>query len=238
MKNVFKLIVFLPLLVACEQKATSLPLNKELATMEETPITSTTSSNKILTEGSIPKPIPLSSFFSVSEINALQTIKKNFEKGITNEKFDRPLSYYYESHAQRLRLDLFNKFPLTLNFPYNGDFSLSEVAAQVKELSFLTQKCGFQKEDKTIQHYYCFKQSSNFMDFQKALSNENSFIDFLLKDYQSNKSLSTKVKEGILLTGDESFNFEIEEHQLVYLFYHLLINEERMALEKVNELEK
>ncbi len=231
MKTVFKLLIIniLLIFISCQQNIESTSIQKKQGTTTSVvPATLASNNNKN-------EVITLATFFNEKEIAALRTIKEQFDQGISNKKVDHPLSYYYKSHAQRIRLDLFNKYPIHLNFPYNGKFDISQVEAEVQQLSFLTKKCGFQKKDDTIQYFYCFKQSSNFMDFQKAIGQENSLIKFFVEDYQSNKSITPKVKESLFMNSQEDFNFDKEEHQIIYLLYHLLVNEERIALEKVNK---
>ena len=97
------------------------------------------------------------------------------------------MAYVYKDHASRMRMDYFNKYPYTLNYPYNDKFDLSLVKEEVTHLTFLTDKCGFQKKDGTAIHYYCLKNEGAFMDFMESLGADNSLIQALQEDYQNKK---------------------------------------------------
>lgn len=175
------------------------------------------------------------SFFKQeSELTAMQHIKHAFDEGLKGTSKNRDLPYLYKDHANRMRLDYFNKYPYTLNYPYNGKFDLSQVKQDVPSLKFLTKKCGFQVEEgDEIIHYHCFKKESNFMDFMQTLGKDNSLIANLYKDYTTQMSITQNARQLLLINSSEELDFQKEEHQLVYMFYQILINEERLAAEKI-----
>jgi len=101
----------------------------------------------------------------------LYRLKKNLKKWIREEEI--------------------NKIPVyTLNYPYKDKFDLSLVKEEMTHLTFLTDKCGFQKEDGTAIHYYCLKKEGAFMDFMESLGADNSLIKALKEDYQNKKTIT------------------------------------------------
>ena len=176
----------------------------------------------------------LSQFFDPQEIKAITKIKQVFDEGLKATSKNREVSYLYEGHAQRMRMDFFNKYPYTLNYPYNDKFDLSLVEEEIPYLSFLTKKCGFQKkEDDSIIHYYCLKKEGTFINFMEALGKDNPLIANLHRDYIEKKHISQNVRQQLLMNSYEGFDFQKLEHQLVYMFYQILINEERLAADEI-----
>lgn len=62
--------------------------------------------------------------FSPEVMQALSTIKERFEGGLRIGLEKRTLGYAYTQHAIRLRIDYFDKTPITTVYPFNGAFSL------------------------------------------------------------------------------------------------------------------
>ena len=174
--------------------------------------------------------------FESQEEAAIGRIKKVFDKGLKGTSKNRGLPYLYKEHAHRMRMDYFNKYPYTLNYPYNDKFDLSVVKEEIPSLSFLTKKCGFQKEenDKTINiYYYCLKKEGAFINLLEDLGKENSLIVELHRDYVAKKHISKEIKQLLVMNSSDDFDFQRPEHQLVYMFYQILINEERLAANKL-----
>lgn len=173
-------------------------------------------------------------FFDSQETAAITRIKQVFDEGLKGSSKKRDLPYIYKDHAQRMRMDYFNKYPYTLNYPYNDKFDLSVVQEEIPSLSFLTKKCGFQKPDigSTI-HYYCLKKEGTFIKFLEDLGKENTLIANLHKDYTSKKHISKEVKQMLVVNSYDELDFQKPEHQLVYMLYQILINEERLAANKI-----
>jgi len=221
MKKLFFLF-FAILLSACQTKnsiTTNLPrLEDEKQVIESTPI------NKNL----------LSTFFEETELKAMFKIKEQFDLGLSGGKDIKNITRLYENHAQRMRLDLFNNFPYTLNFPYNGKFDLSDVdALYLEQLRFINNKCGFQYANGTKSNFICLSSPSNYMEFLETIGKESSLVAFLFEDYTKNKTITNTAKQRILLDSEKELDFTKIEHQIIYLFFHVFVNEERIALEKL-----
>jgi len=71
------------------------------------------------------------------------------------------------------------------------------------------------------------------MNLMQSLGKDNSLIAGLHTDYMQQKSISPTVKEQLLMNSKESLNFDKAEHQLIYMFYQILTNEERLATNKM-----
>jgi len=74
------------------------------------------------------------------------------------------------------------------------------------------------------------------MELMQNLGKENPLIASLHTDYLQQKTISQNAKQQLLMDSQETFDFEKEAHQLIYMFYQILINEERLAVEKVKEV--
>ena len=174
-------------------------------------------------------------YFTKAEITAIVAIKQTFDKGLGANSKDRGTPYLYTYHANRMRGDYFNKFPYTLNFPYNDKFDLEGLENEVQQLGrFITNKCGFQgKGNGEIIHYYCLKKEGPFMGLMQSLGKDNSLIASLHTDYIQQKSISKNAKQQLLMDSVENLDFDKAEHQLIYMFYQILINEERLATNKI-----
>lgn len=175
----------------------------------------------------------IAQYFTPSEIETIRQIKEVYDNGLRGQS-EKAIASLYAEHALRMRLDLFNNYPYTLNYPYNGKFDLSMAVIDMDKLSFLSYSCGFMdKNDKKINHY-CFKDDSNFMRFMESLGKDNALIAMLYEDYLSKKTISPAAKQGLVMGSEEKLNFDKQEHQLVYMFYQILVNEERLAVNKIS----
>ncbi len=174
----------------------------------------------------------LGKFFAPQEATSMNRVKQVFDEGLKGVSKNRTLPELYRDHAQRMRMDYFNKYPYTLNYPYNDKFDLSLVQAEIPNLSFLNKKCGFQIGDPSAPtniYHYCLSNKGSFIDFMEDLSKENTLIANLHKDYISKKTISPEVKQLLVINSLDDLDFDKPEHQVVYMFYQILINEERLA---------
>jgi len=106
-------------------------------------------------QSSVPSvPSVAAKYFSDAEMQALRTIKAEFEKGLRLGKEKRTVGYAYTQHANRMRLDFFDETPVINNYPFNGAFNLAMVKQSVEQLPFVTRKCGFEAKDgeKTVNY--------------------------------------------------------------------------------------
>jgi len=223
------------LLIACNQNHLEAPTEQK-EPIEKSAKEITTTSEKVVAQNSENgSSKTLSQYFNETELAAIAAIKKTFDKGLGENSKDRGIPYLYEYHANRMRQDYFNKFPYTLNYPFNDKFDLTAVEKEVPQLTgFLTNKCGFQAgESGEIIHYYCLKNEGPFMDLMQDLGKSNALIASLHTDYMQQKSISPNVKQQLLMNSKETLDFEKAEHQVIYMFYQILINEERLAADKM-----
>ena len=173
-------------------------------------------------------------FFSAEAINALNEIKAVFDQRISKGYGDRPPAYVYEQHALRMRMDYFDNDPYTSVFPYNGEFDLSDLREAVKKLPFVTQKCGFQNPaTKEVVNYYCFNTNPEFMQYLTKVGENSGLIKGFQQRYQDVKSIDPAMREAMLTQSVEEIDFANLDQQYFYMMFHILVNEERLALEKL-----
>lgn len=167
-----------------------------------------------------------------AEKKVLFDLIQKFDALICEGATDRSIQECYEFNAQEKRMDLFEKRPYTIAFPYNGKFDLSMIDS-VDQLSFITKKCGFQvAEQDTIINYYCLKASdSRYMEYLKRIQNESPLILSFYTTYQEKKSIDPEMIQGIVM-GSEEFDFSKVGHRLFYMLFHLMVNEEQIAVRK------
>lgn len=148
----------------------------------------------------------------------------------------RTVAYAYEQHAIRMRLDYFDKSPVTNLYPFNGKFDFSQVEAAVKTLPFVSNKCGFVVGDKEeVLNYYCPALHAPFFDYLAVLGDSSQLIADFASDYQKAKTITPGIKQQMLLGNDEGIDFDNWDHQLFYLLFHYWVNEELMAYAKVSK---
>lgn len=219
-------IAICSLIVGCTSNNSDISLND---TTQNIPATKTMAAQNI----DLPKASILKDFLSENEIANLLQIKNVFDSRLCTNP-DNTITYCYKMHANMMAADLFNEIPYTLNFPYDDSFDLSMIAGNVDALSFLTKKCGFQNEQTNeVIHFYCLKNKGSYMDFQKKVGETNSMIAFLQEDYVDNKAITPNARQRISISAQGELDFSNIDHQLVYMLFHLMVNEERIAYNKV-----
>ena len=71
------------------------------------------------------------------------------------------------------------------------------------------------------------------MEFLDTVGKESSLAAFLFEDYTTNKTITSAAKQNILLNSEKELDFTKPEHQIIYLFFHVFANEERLALDNL-----
>ena len=228
MKTIYYAIVVTLILVACnDNNATS------STTTEGQAVTTETSVKEV--EVSTQENTDIFDFLSTEEVTAMRAIQKAFEQyicdGISESKNNKNC---YLTHAQGFSFDVFNDISYKLSFPYNGVFDLSQVDEHVSKLQFLTKNCGFQNEDTgEIINYHCLKLESGWMDYLQILGESSSLIKEFHNGYQATKTVTPDMRQSLVLRASNDLNFEQEGDQLFYMLTHLLVNEEKIAHEKI-----
>lgn len=173
-------------------------------------------------------------FLGTEAIDALNEIKAVFDQGISKGYGDRPPAYVYEQHALRMRMDYFDNDPYTSVFPYNGEFDLSSFTEAVNKLPFISNKCGFQDPTtKEVINYYCFNTDPDYMRYLAAVGENSALVKGFQQHYQETKSITSNMREAMLTQSVEEIDFSSLDHQYFYMMFHILVNEERLALDKL-----
>ena len=178
-------------------------------------------------------------FFNAQEQAAILAIKATFDKGINRDFEWDDISRAYDYHAKTIRIDLLNGVPFTLTYPYDGTFDFQNYTAELNQLPFITNECGFQNaETKQKINYYCLNLEQRYFDYLQELSKSSSFIANFAEAYQKSKSLTPTIKEKLLFSAKEELDFMNLDHQQLYMWLHLLASEEIMAMHKYKQLPK
>ena len=175
-------------------------------------------------------------YISLDELKHLMAIKAVFDSSLCFQGTIENLEDCYLSHAQSYSYDMVKQIEqLNQNYPYNTAFELNKVKVHADGLNFLSKNCGFQNE-KTgeIVNFYCLKNKSSFIDYLTELGEDNALIQIYQENYTKNKVVSNDIKKRIGATGQFELDFERLDHQIFYLFYHLMINEEVKARQKIS----
>lgn len=180
-----------------------------------------------------------SSYYEGDELAAILKLKHIFEQGLTANPGQRPAAFDYEQHALRMRLDFLNQETFEFFYPYNGDFRLSTYPDQVEQLSFLTNKCGFQViETEEIIHHLCFNTDKRFFDYLEQLGKENAVIASFRDNYLNNKVIVQEDRKSMILNSVEELDWENPDHQLFYFLFHALVNEEHHTSKEAHRKQK
>ena len=178
----------------------------------------------------------LSDFLSPNDVSALHAIKKAFDVGLSSGNNNPDLGDIYHQHAIRMKLNFLNQEPYNTLYPYNNTFDLSEVGEAAAQTQVFSHKCGFlNQQTKETFHHYCLDVASPYFDYLAHLATDNTFIDHFQKRYREVKTIGQEAKQAMLLNGDESLDFSLPAHQMFYMLFHIVVNEERMALEKYRQ---
>lgn len=173
-------------------------------------------------------------YFTTEEQAILLKIKAIYEKGISDGFTFDDIGEAYSYNAGVLKSDLFNKIPHTLTFPYNGKFSLSTFEKEINKLSFITKKCGFQDtQTEKLINYYCPNLDEDFFAFLEEGSAGSKLIKDFHNDYMAQKVINNEIKRNMVLMSDEELDFDNFNHQLFYMLFHIYVNEEQKAMEKL-----
>lgn len=224
MKTFVHLLLVLLAVWGCSNASKPSTNEAEVTTTENSPV-------EITTEEAFALP----QFLDTASLNNLMAIKTVFEEFICDGISASPNNKNcYLTHAQSFAYDFMNDIPYTLNFPYDGTFDLSQVENEANGLSFLTKNCGFQDQSTgEVIHYHCMKAEGAWMDYLEYLGQSTDLIGNIQLIYKEAKTINSNIKQRLTLGAANDLDFGKEDHQIFYMMMHLLINEERIASEKI-----
>ncbi|MEM1216247.1 MAG: hypothetical protein AAGJ82_11205 [Bacteroidota bacterium] len=170
-----------------------------------------------------------------SEVTAtVLALKTAFDEELRKGYNDRSIAYVYEQHALRMKLDFLNNEPFQHILPYNGKYRLSSYSEEIAALPFMTKKCGFQKEEtKEIVNYWCFNTNEAFFEYLARLGAQTALIERFRSDYLEYKTITQDIRQEMLLTEEETFDFNNLDQQIFYFLFHATVNEEYWAMKEV-----
>lgn len=169
--------------------------------------------------------------FELAEKAAVLSLKNIFDQGLQQGLENQPLTYAYEQHALRMKLDYFNNETFEQFYPYNGAFTLAKHATLCRSIPFLTNQCGFQKEDtKEIINFFCLNLNENFFAYLAELGKTSSLIQDFQDSYQQNKAIVPQDRQNMLINSSEALELTSFDHQLFYFLFHACVNAEHQAV--------
>lgn len=176
-----------------------------------------------------------SGFFSGAEMEAIVSLKKQFEEGLRQAFPKRTVGYAYTQNSLRMRLNYIEKDQADMPFPFQGGFSFEKLSEDVEKLSFVSKKCGYLVGESEEQiNYYCLALNKNYFDYLEAIPETNNFIKDFAEMYKNKKSVTSGFREKFLMRGMENLDLDNWDHQLFYMFFQCWINEELEAYLKAN----
>jgi hypothetical protein len=176
----------------------------------------------------------LSTVFSDRTISAIHELKREFEKGLGEASEADQVGQLYKFHAQRMRVDMLNRFPFTKNYPYikNEPFISP---GMLPDLPFLTNACGYQVDDNEIVNFLCFAQENDLFKFLQSTSKSNSLITKLIDEYNSAKGMTPSIQHDLLMESIDQLDFDRQTDQLFYAFFHITLNEEWVTSQSIQK---
>lgn len=172
-------------------------------------------------------------FFDASEQEAFLSLKKAFDRGLCKKATEKTISERYQFHSWLIRSNMFDKIPIYHTFPHDGSFQLDDSIVQEKLSSIWNNKCGFQKADDSILHYFCLDANNKVINYFKELSKNNKVIETFTNNYIKNKVLSPDDFQSYVLNTNE-LNFSKVDHQIFHMLFHVTINEEQQTMKKLS----
>ena len=166
----------------------------------------------------------LTPLFSDSSIAAISQLKHEFQKGLAGRSDYTNVGQLYKLHAQRMRIDMLERFPFTKNYPYNQkkQFISSEMLA---DLPFLTDACGYLINDTEQVNFPCFTKENKMFEYLKSNSDSN-LITQTITDYKTALGMTPTIQQNLLMNSIDELNFDREADQLFYALFHIVLNEE------------
>lgn len=167
----------------------------------------------------------LSPIFDDQTIKTIQSLKRDFEKGLAGGASYDELSELYRFHAQRMKVDFLNRFPFTENYPYvqKQQFIKPDMLAK---LPFLTDVCGYLINDSDKVNFPCFTKENDLFTFFQEASESNSLITRVITEYNTALGVTPSIQNGLLMNSIDQLNFDREADQLFYAFFHIILNDE------------
>lgn len=177
-----------------------------------------------------------SDYFSDEIGHIAHQIKEEFEAGIRlPSEADSSLAYLYRQHARKLRIQFMDQDPMLPLFPFNGKLLLSDRKELADQLPFMSYLCGFQTEDGEPVHYYCPSLHEAYFEYLEVVGRSAPVLAQFVHDYQGNKTITTSIRQLMLMSSIEDLDFSDYDHQLFYCFFQLWVADEMQAYLKVRE---
>ena len=167
----------------------------------------------------------LTTYFSKETITAVQDLKKRFEEGLAGGSSYTNIGQLYKLHAQRMRIDMLEKFPFVKNYPYNQEKKIIQ-SEDIIKLPFLTDACGYLINDTEKVNFPCFTKDNSLFTYLQSASRANALIKGIIAEYQSALGMTPSIQQSLLMDSIDQLNFDRYADQLFYALFHIVLNEE------------
>ena len=196
---------------------------------EESDVQSTTSTES--SQWDFETPVVFEEIFQEKTIQSMAELKTKFEEGL-GAKAGSNLDQLYRLHANRLRTDIVNQTPFTINYPYDkSELFIDSIA--LEKLPFLTNACGFMIGDNVEVHYACFTQRNDFFKYLLSETNFNDVIRDFVIEYNKVGTITPMMQRNVVLDNPDKLDFKRFPDQLFYAMFHILLNEEHVTTKAV-----
>lgn len=163
---------------------------------------------------------------SKSDHLILHKIIHEFNDNIVSTKSKRPVYENCQFHAKTVIADFLNELPANLNYPYRKQDDLSQIEEMLLELSFISDKCGFQSAEKSIQ-FPCLSNEGTYMELLET--DDAVLLNDFAKSYKKFKSITPKMRGNFLMHAASELDFKKIEHLSFYVIYHYCTALEKRA---------
>lgn len=180
----------------------------------------------------------LSKWLADQEVSTLIDLKKNFDRGLMLNQGSADIARVYQFHAHGTRMEMMDQTTLAHYFPYNGEFDQNEFRNRASQLDFLNKNCGFQiktnKEELLTFNHYCFNKDNQLFELYKAEG--SAFLNRIINEYQEAKAITPAMKQQFYFNAMDDLDMTRLEHQIFYMLFHVLVNEEIVTYKEVQAL--
>lgn len=164
----------------------------------------------------------LTKHFTDSELADINVIMQYVENGMCEEKNAEDIARCYDMHCHTLRSDVFNKMPITLNYPYNSPDGLHSIGQKDKLKLIWNYDCKYVNDKtKTEVHYYCYNLEGSYISYLEDLAQNNKLIKIYVETIVEKNGLNNELIREIMINSVDDLEFSNVDHRIFYTMHYL-----------------